>query len=92
MPFGWDEGKRQWVLADRQIDFEDMKTLFDGRPRLSYPSARDGEERVISVGEINDRLFAVVWMWRGETLWMITARRAWKAEERRFRELLEREP
>ncbi len=90
MTFGWDEGKQRWLIDDRGIDFEDMKALFDGRPRVSYSSPRDGEDRTVSLGEINGRLFAVVWMWRGATLWMITARRAWKREERQYLEMVER--
>ncbi|MBP0618129.1 BrnT family toxin [Jiella mangrovi] len=82
--FDWDDGKRRWLIEDRQIDLEDMTVLFDGRPRFSYPSQRAGEDRVVSVGEINGRIFAVVWMWRGDVLWLITARRAWKREERQF--------
>ena len=88
MEFGWDEGKRQWLLSDREIDFEGMKQLFDGRPRLSLPSPRDGEDRQVSIGEIDGKLYAVVWMWRDETIWMITARRARKSEEKRYYELL----
>lgn len=84
MEFGWNEAKRRLVLDDRRIDFEDMKALFDGRPRLTYPSHRHDEDRFVSVGEIGGRLFAVVWMWREETLWIVTARRAWKSEERAY--------
>ncbi|MBO0904549.1 BrnT family toxin [Jiella sonneratiae] len=90
MDFGWDEGKRNWLIDDLQIDFHDMKALFDGRPRLSYPSPRTGEDRFVSVGEVKGRLFAVVWMWRGNAIWMITARRAWKREERHYLEAIER--
>lgn len=91
MNFGWDEGKRLWLLDDRSIDFEDMKQLFDGRPRMTYPSDRHGEARLVSVGEIENKMFAVVWMWRDEGIWMITSRRAWKDEERRYRELLRKD-
>ncbi|WP_167591657.1 BrnT family toxin [Jiella endophytica] len=91
MKFGWDEGKRRWVLSDRKIDLADMTALFDGRPRVSYSSPRNGEDRIVSVGEINGRLFAVIWMWREETLWLITARRAWKREERQYLAMIEKQ-
>lgn len=84
MDIAWTETKRRFVIDDRGIDFEDMKALFDGRPRLTYPSDRNGEARFVSVGEIRGKLFAVVWMWRGETLWIVTARRAWKSEARAY--------
>ena len=88
MEFGWDEGKRQWLLEDREIDFVGMQQLFDGRPRLTSPSPRDDEDRRISIGEVNGKLYAVVWMWREDMIWMITARRARKTEEKRYYELL----
>ena len=50
MRFEWDEDKRQATLARRGIDFIGMAALFDGRPVVTYPSPRLGEERWITVG------------------------------------------
>ncbi|MGE3645780.1 MAG: BrnT family toxin [Beijerinckiaceae bacterium] len=88
MIFGWHEGKRLYVLEDRSIDFEDMVAIFDGRPRLTAASPQKGEDRFVSVGEINGKFFAVVWMWREETIWIVTARRARAREEQAYRKLL----
>lgn len=36
MEFSWDEPKREWVLAERGIDFLRVAfELFDGRPLLT---------------------------------------------------------
>ena len=87
MKFDWDEGKRQWLLRDRNIDFAGVLEIFDGRPCYTVASARNLEDRFITVAKQNSKLFAVVWMWRGDAMWLITARRAWKSEERRYRVL-----
>jgi uncharacterized DUF497 family protein len=39
MEFTWDEPKREWVLAERGIDFlRAAFALFDGRPLLTVPT------------------------------------------------------
>jgi uncharacterized protein len=85
--YSWDEPKREWVLAERGIDFLRVTTLFDGRPLLTVPAPRDDEERFLSVGPIDGRFFAVIWTWRDGTVRIITARRARDAEEERYRAL-----
>lgn len=88
MEFTWDESKRQWVLAERAIDFFDVAVeLFDGRPLLTLPVARHDEERFLSIGPIAGKFFAVVWTWRDGGIRIITARRARDGEEEHYRAL-----
>ena len=88
MKFTWDEPKRDWVLAERGIDFLLIAfALFDGRPILTVPAPRDGEQRFLSIGPIERKFFAVVWTWRDDAMRIITARRARHAEEKRYRAL-----
>lgn len=88
MEFIWDEGKRERVLAERGIDFLRIAhSFFDGRPLLSVPVPREKEERTLSIGPMEGKLFAVVWMWRRGTVRIITARRARNAEEKQYRAL-----
>jgi uncharacterized protein (DUF4415 family) len=43
--FSWDEPKREWVPAERGIDFLRVAfSLFDGRPLVTAPTPR-GEDR-----------------------------------------------
>jgi uncharacterized protein len=65
MRFEWEEDKRQATLARRGIDFIGMAALFDGRPVITYPSPRLGEERWVTIGLVDGKAFAVVWMVRG---------------------------
>jgi uncharacterized DUF497 family protein len=86
--FTWDEAKRDWVLAERGIDFLRVAfALFDGRSLLTVPTPRDDEDRLLSVGLIEGKFFAVVWTWRDDTVRIITARRARDEEEERYRAL-----
>lgn len=88
MEFSWDEKKREWVLAERGIDFLLIAfAFFDGRPLLTVPTPRDDEERFLSTGLIEGKFFAVVWTWRDGAVRIITARRARDAEEERYRAL-----
>ncbi len=84
MEFEWSEAKRLAVLNARHIDFLDGRALFDGRPLYTVASPRGDEERFLSVGELNGRLFALVWTQREETIPIITMKRARDAEERRI--------
>jgi uncharacterized protein len=86
--FSWDEAKREWVLAERGIDFLRVAfLLFDGGPLLTVPTPRGDEERFLSVGLIEGKFFAVVWTWRDGTIRIVTARRARDVEEERYRAL-----
>jgi uncharacterized DUF497 family protein len=87
MRFEWDEDKRQATLARRGIDFIGMAALFDGRPVVTFPSPRLGEERWVTVGWVEGKAFAVVWTLRGGNVRIISARRARDGEERAYREL-----
>ena len=88
MDFSWDDSKRNWVLAERGIDFFLVAdTLFDGRPLLTVPTQRDDEERFLSIGAIEAKFFAVIWTWREGAIRIITARRARDGEEKRYRTL-----
>jgi uncharacterized DUF497 family protein len=83
--FSWDEPKREWVLAERGIDFLRLASdLFDGRPLLTVPTPRAEEERFLSIGPIEGKFFAVIWMWRDGTIRIVTARRARDEEEKRY--------
>lgn len=88
MKFSWHESKRAWVLAERGIDFLRVASdFFDGRALLTVPVVRDDEDRFVSIGPMEGKLFAVIWTWREGAVRIITARRARDAEEKRYREL-----
>lgn len=88
MRFEWDENKRRRNVEKHGIDFVRAQAVFDGRPVYSAPSPRGGEERFITVGELDGRFIAVAWTARGaDTVRIISARKARDGEERKHREL-----
>ncbi|MEO5357359.1 MAG: BrnT family toxin [Nitrospirae bacterium YQR-1] len=84
MIFEWSEEKRFKVLKKRKLDFMDAKDLFDGRRLITVLSPRGSENRWLSIGEIDGRLIAVVWMWRDDAIRIITMRRARDEEKRKY--------
>jgi len=83
--FHWDEAKRQRNIRDRQIDFIDVVPMFDG-PTIEIVDNRIdyGETRIICFGELNGRLYVVVYTWRGSDRRIISARKANAREQRAY--------
>lgn len=81
--FGWDPKKRASNLGVHKIDFEDVKGIFDGYTFIR-PSDRHGEIRYQIFGYVHGREVAVACALRGETCWIISARRASREERREY--------
>ena len=86
MKFEWDEAKRQRVLEERGLDFEAADIFFDGRAVIHQPTPRNEEDRWKTTAEIEGAFFTVVWSWRGQTIRVISMRRAHEQEIRKYRE------
>ena len=81
--FDWNPKKRESNLRDHKIDFEDVKGIFDGYT-FARRSDRHGEIRYEVFGYVDGREVAVAFTIRGETCWIISARRASRKERREF--------
>jgi len=68
MNFEWDEKKRQSNIEKHEFDFLGVRHIFDGRPRCDFESPRRGEQRILSIGELNGVIVAVAWTQRGADL------------------------
>ena len=92
MKFAWDPEKNQRNKADHDgIGFEDAQHIFDG-PVLSGLDSREdyGEDREIAYGTIGiGTVLAVVFTERGETMRIISARKATRSETRDYYAYLE---
>ncbi len=88
--FEWDKKKREKVLKDRGLDFIDAVKLFDGRPVINSPTNQHGEARWKTTGRLNGEMFSVVWTYRGQKIRIITFRRAWTDEERKYNHCIAR--
>ncbi|MDP9469848.1 MAG: BrnT family toxin [Chloroflexota bacterium] len=87
MDFEWDDAKRQANLAKHRVDFVDVQELFDGRPVFTAVSQHPDEQRFVTTGILDGRFYTVVWTWRGDSIRLISARRARDAEQRHYRAL-----
>jgi uncharacterized DUF497 family protein len=85
MLFDWDPAKREINRSRHKLDLLDGQLLFDGRPVVTRSSPRDGEERFVTVGQIEAKFYAVVWTRRGDAVRLISFRRARDGEERAYR-------
>jgi uncharacterized DUF497 family protein len=86
MQFQWDAAKADLVYRSRRIAFEDIAELFE-KPHVVIASSKMEEERWRIVGDICGACVTGVFTRRGYNIRIITARRAWRAEEREYRSL-----
>ena len=86
MDFEWDERKRAKLIEERALDLASAYLFFDGRPAIYQPTPRGDEERWKTTAKIEDAFFTVVWTWRGDTIRVISMRRAHAQEVRKYRE------
>ena len=83
MLFEWDENKRQANLAKHHIDFQDAKRVFDG-PVFERRARRRGEDRVVAIGSMEEIEIVIVYVMRGKTRRIISARRAHRYERQDY--------
>jgi uncharacterized DUF497 family protein len=83
MKFEWDESKAAQNLVKHGVPFEFATRVFLDPERIDTKDARRvyGEERRITLGRIDERLYAVVYTVRSEAIRLISARKANDREE-----------
>lgn len=86
MDFEWDERKRARILADRALDFASAPVFFDGRPAIHQATPRNDEKRWKTTATIEGAFFTIVWTWRGDTIRVISMRRAHEQEIGKYRQ------
>lgn len=86
MQFEWDANKNESNIRKHGVAFEEASKMFF-RERLEKRSDHEGEIRYIAVGEIDNRIIAVIYTPRGENIRIISARKARKNEERAYRSI-----
>lgn len=87
MEFEWDETERLTTIDKHGLDFLDADLLF-GAPHI-VGSARivAGERRWLAVDLIEDVYVTVIFTWRGDTIRLISMRKARDDERRRHQAL-----
>jgi uncharacterized DUF497 family protein len=90
MEFEWDERKAARNVAKHGVPFEYAARVFLDPRRLDGKDSRReySEERRLTFGVIEGRLFAVAYAPRGEAVRLISARKANEREQRKYHEAL----
>ncbi len=87
LQFEWDPRKATANIAKHGVSFEEAATVF-GDPLgrfMADPRHSSAEERFVLLGSSrNERLLAVMFADRGETIRIISARRATGPERREY--------
>jgi uncharacterized DUF497 family protein len=91
MAISFDPAKREETLADRGLDFADAEQVFAGL-LIEGPDTRFdyGEERIVTVGFLGERMVVVVWTARGEDRHIISMRKANARERQKYEKQLGR--
>jgi hypothetical protein len=72
----FDRVKRAKTLAERGLNFQRAKVVFEGRHLTRIDDRRDyGEQRFITAGRLDERIVGILWTPRGR------ARRTWRDPE-----------
>ena len=89
MLFEWDHRKAAQNVAKHGVPFEYAARVFRDAHRLDSEDDRHyGEQRRLTLGKIEGRLFAVAYTPRGTVLRLISARKANAREQRKYNETL----
>lgn len=88
MSFEWDAAKARSNLRKHGIDFADAAAVLEDDGGLTVENGREaGEQRWVTLGlDGFGRLLAVVYVWRGRTVRLISARPATPRESRQYEE------
>lgn len=88
MSYEWDERKRLSNLRDHRIDFADAVSALEDEAALTVPDDDvEEEDRFITLGaDLFGRVLVVVYTWRGDTIRLISARKATRLERKQYGE------
>jgi uncharacterized DUF497 family protein len=83
--FEWDPHKAAVNLRKHRVDFADAVSVFKDPLALTVPDDDPEEARVVTVGmnALGD-ILTVAYTWRGDSIRLISARKATRSELRRY--------
>ncbi len=84
MLFEWDDNKAKENLVKHKVPFDFAIRVFDDECHITWLDTRFDydEERFVTLGLIDGRLFTVAHTLRGEKIRLISARKATRKENR----------
>ncbi|MBN9304398.1 MAG: hypothetical protein BGO82_18660 [Devosia sp. 67-54] len=90
MDITFDPVKRNKTLRERKLDFLRAVEIFEG-PNYRFVDDRFdyGEERIVTIGYLDERMMVVVWTPRGAARHVISMRKANDREKVRYGKFLD---
>ena len=87
MSYQWDPNKAFANLRKHGIDFADAIEDLSDDSAITIEDARFEEERFITIGiDAFSRILVVVYTWRGDSIRLISARKADRSERQQYLE------
>lgn len=85
MLYQWDPDKADANLQKHGVDFADSVSVFSDDLALTIEDQRFEEERFITIGlDAFGRILVVVYVWRGDEIRVISARKATRTERQQY--------
>jgi uncharacterized DUF497 family protein len=85
MNYQWDDDKARTNLTKHGIDFADAVTVFSDDFAITIEDDHPREERFVTIGmDALGRILVVVYAWRGESIRIISARKATSGERKQY--------
>lgn len=84
--FEWDESKRRANVRKHGVEFADAATAFEDEQAVTMRDEDgEGEQRFVTLAtDALGRLLVIVYTWRGETIRLISARKATRHERKQY--------
>ena len=83
--FEWDKTKAKQNQEKHGVSFADTFAVFEDAGALTLDQVVSGEERHITIGmDAFGRVLVVVYLWRGDRIRIISARKATRSEVRQY--------
>lgn len=87
MDFEWDPEKAESNLERHGVDFPDAVAVFFDDVALTIVDENGDEQRFVAIGaDALNRVIVVVYCWRGESIRIISARKATRRERKQYEE------
>ena len=83
--FEWDKSKDKENQSKHGIPFADTFGVFEDPNAVTLEDFRSGEQRYVTIGmDAFGRILVVVYMWRGDNIRIISARKAVRYEVKQY--------
>lgn len=86
MKFEWDVAKSAANRAKHGIDFDTAKNIWLDENRVEIHAPYPVEDRIILIGQYQDKLWTAIYTMRGDTIRIISVRRTREKEAKFYEE------